>query len=406
MWAFADFTLAPNRFELRRAGEVVHLEPQVFDVLALLVSRHGTVVTRTELLDRVWGTRFVADATLASRIRAARQALGDHGDEQRFIRTLRGRGYEFVAPVTHSPDAAGAARPPQDPASEPMPAWASPAVEPRFCRGSDGVRIAYALTGSGPPLVKAANWMTHLGHDLDSPVWRHWLSALAAEHTLVRYDERGCGLSEWQVEDFSLDAWVADLEAVVDDAGLDRFALLGISQGAAVAIAYAVRHPERVSALVLVSGYPAGRGARATSDDLKAAARLDIELASVGWGRSDSAFRRVFAVQFFPDGPPELWDAFDDLQRQTVPPENAPRFLAAFGALDVRHLAPAVTRPTLILHGRDDQRVPFEQARALHALIPDSRLVPLPTRNHLLTEDEPAWPVLLDEIRSFLAQST
>lgn len=391
MWTFGEFTLDTERFELRRGGEAVHLEPQVFDVLALLVARHGHVVSRADLLDAVWGSRFVADATLASRVRAARQALGDDGDEQRFIRTVRGRGYEFIAPVT---DGVGGQTP------------ASGLVEPRFCRGADGVRIAYAVTGTGPPLVKAANWMTHLGHDRDSPVWRHWLRALAAEHTLVRYDERGCGLSEWQVDDFSLDAWVADLSSVVDAVGLDRFPLLGVSQGAAVAIAYAVRHPERVSALVLVGGYPAGRGVRATTEDERAAARLDIELARVGWGRSDSAFRRVFAVQFFPDGPAEIWDAFDDLQRLTTPPENAARFMQAFGAIDVRGFAPRVRQPTLILHGRDDHRVPFASAVALHELIPGSRLVPLPSRNHLLTEGEPAWPVLLDEVRAFLAVSS
>lgn len=392
MWSFEEFTLDPERFELRRNGEVVHLEPQVFDVLVFLVERHGSVVTKNDLMDGVWGNRFVADATLASRVRAARQALGDGGDQgeaQRHIRTVRGRGYEFVSPATLS--CATGRTPTSVPGNQ------------RFCRGSDGVRIAYALTGTGPPLVKAANWMTHLGHDATSPVWRHWLSALSADHTLVRYDERGCGLSEWQVDDFSLDAWVADLEAVVDAAGHDRFPLLGISQGAAVAIDYAVRHPDRVTALVLVGGYPAGRGVRAVTDAERAAAQLDIDLARVGWGGADPAFRRVFAMQFFPDGPADMWEAFDDLQRLTTPPENAARFMAAFGAVDVRGLAPRVNRPTLILHARDDLRVPFSSALALHDLIPDSRLVPLPSRNHLLTETEPAWPVLLDEVRAFLA---
>lgn len=182
------------------------------------------------------------------------------------------------------------------------------------------------------------------------------------------------------------------------------FPLLGISQGAAVAIAYAVRHPERVERLVLVSGYAAGRGVRARTDAERAAAAIDVELARVGWGRVDGSFRRVFASQFFPDGPAEVWDAFDDLQLRTTSPANAGRFLAAFGAVDVRALAPLVACLTLILHSRDDLRVPLACAEELHDLVSGSQLVALPSRNHLLTASEPAWPALLDELRAFLAE--
>lgn len=389
MFSFGDYTIDVQRFELRRGGEFVHLEPQVFDVLRYLVENAQRVVAKEELLDAVWGDRFISETALTTRIKEARRALADDGCAQQWIRTVRGRGYEFVGQVSvASPPPNGG--PPSDPPS---------AVS--FCRGADGVRVAFAELGQGPPLVKAANWMTHIGHDTSSPVWRHWLAALSQGHRLIRYDERGCGLSQWDVESFTFADWVADLETVVDAAGLKSFPLLGISQGAAVAIAYAARHPERVERLVLIGGYAVGRAARALTEQEQAAADLDVRLAEVGWGGSDPAFRRVFAMQFFPDGPVEVWQAFDELQRQTTSAENAARFLRAFGAVDVRDVAPRVRCPTIILHSRDEIRVPFQCALELAELVPGSALVPLPSRNHLLTADEPAWPVLLDELGRF-----
>ncbi len=406
MLHFGDYTLDRERFELRRGETPVHVEPQVFDVLSYLIEHGDRVVPKEELLDEVWGDRFVSDSTVTTRIKAARRAIGDDGESQRWIRTVRHRGYQFVGEWHSDPDGSADPEPPASGSPDSATSEATSGVlgadEVAFCRGADGVRIAYATSGSGPPLVKAANWMTHLGRDSASVVWRHWIRSLSDGHRLVRYDERGCGLSEWDVPSFGFDDWVLDLEEVVDAAGVDTFPLLGISQGAAVAIAYAVRHPERVERLILVSGYLAGRGARATTAQDRAAAALDIELARVGWGRSDPAFRRVFAMQFFPDGPPQVWDAFDDLQRQTTTADNAVRFLQEFGTVDVRDLAGQVDCPTLVLHSREDHRVPFSCAQLVHDLIPGSRLVPLPSRNHLLSEGEPAWPVLLDEMRAFL----
>ena len=197
----------------------------------------------------------------------------------------------------------------------------------RFCRTDSGVRLAYATSGHGPPLVRAANWMTHLDYDWDNPVWRHWLLGLSDGHRLVRYDERGCGLSDWIVGDFDFDDWVDDLEAIVDELELDTFPLLGVSQGGAVAIAYAHRHPERVSRLVLVGAYAQGRLARAATDEQRAEAAVHVELARVGWGSDDPAFRQVFTSHFLPDGTREQWDAFNELQRRTTSPENAARFM-------------------------------------------------------------------------------
>lgn len=393
VWRFGEFVLDTARYELRRGDEVVKVEPQVFDVMTQLVSNHDRFVSKEELFDTVWGGRFVGEAALTSRIKAARRALGDDGESQRFIRTVRGRGYQFVGAIV----AEAAAAPP---VAETVP---PPRQHIAFCRAADGVRLAYAVAGDGPPLVRAANWMTHLGYDIESPVWRHWVRDLAAEHTFIRYDERGCGLSDWDAADFSFEAWVSDLESVVDALGLERFPLLGVSQGSAVAVAYAARHPEQVTKLILCSGYAKGRLARAVSDEEERAAALDLDLARVGWGRDDPAFRQVFAAQFQPDGTRADWDAFDQLQRRTTSPDNAVRFLAEFGRIDVSEMAREVACPTLIMHSRDDHRQPMRNGEELAALIPNSRLVALASNNHLLTESEPAWQTFREELTEFLA---
>ena len=272
----------------------------------------------------------------------------------------------------------------------------------RFCTSADGARIAYATVGSGPALVKAANWLSHLEFDNNSPVWRHWIRELSRSHTLVRYDERGCGLSDWQVDEFSLDAWVRDLEAVVDALELERFPLLGISQGGAIAIAYATRHPERVSHLVLYGSYARGQYHRGLSDHERDELELLLNLIRVGWGKDHPAFRQVFTSLFIPDGTPEQVNWFNELQRISTTPQNAARMCTAFFNLDVRELAPQLRIPTLVLHGTGDLRVPFTEGRLLASLIPGARLVPIESRNHLILEPEPGWPRFLAEVRSFL----
>ena len=398
MWRFDHFVLDTQRYELRRDDEVIRVEPQVFDVLTQLVGNHQRCVTKEELFDSVWGGRFVGEAALTSRIKAARRALGDDGESQRFIRTVRGRGYQFVGTVVDDTPADTPATEPE-PQEEPPP----PRQHIAFCRAADGVRLAYAVAGEGPPLVRAANWMTHLGYDIESPVWRHWVRDLSLRHTFIRYDERGCGLSDWSATDFSFDDWVSDLESVVEALGLDRFPLLGVSQGGAVAVAYAARHPGRVSKLVLCSAYARGRAVRAVGEEEARAAALDLDLARVGWGRDDPAFRQVFAAQFQPDGTRADWAAFDQLQRRTTSPENAVRFLQEFARIDVSDEASQVSCPTLILHSRDDHRQPLRVGEELAGLIPDSRLVALSSNNHLLTATEPAWQVFRSELESFLA---
>jgi pimeloyl-ACP methyl ester carboxylesterase/DNA-binding winged helix-turn-helix (wHTH) protein len=388
VYAFDGCCLDPARVELRRDGEPVHVEPQVFDVLEFLLVHRDRVVTKAELLEQVWGNRFVSDSTLTSRVKAARRAIGDDGASQRLIATVHGVGYRFVGDVT-------------EPVVEPT-AQLGRSQEIRYCQSDDGVQIAYATSGAGPPLVKAANWLTNLDLEWESPIWSHWIDALSARHRLVRYDERGCGLSDWDVKAFDLDTWVEDLELVVDSVGLERFPLIGLSQGGAVAIAYAVRHPERVSRLVLVGAYARGRLARARTAEERDDAALDLQIGRTAWRRDDPAFRQVFAAQFFPGEGRATWDAFNALQRATTSTENVVQFLDTFANIDVADQATQVQCPTLVLHARDDHRVPTAQARELARLIPDSSLRLLDSANHILTAEEPAWPVLLDELDRFV----
>ena len=275
--------------------------------------------------------------------------------------------------------------------------------EIRYCTSQDQVSIAYAVSGGGPPLVKAANWLSHLEYDFNSPVWNHWWTALSNQYRLIRYDERGCGLSDWEIGEFSFEAWVQDLELVVDTVGLERFPLLGISQGASVAISYAVKHPERVSHLILYGGYAQGSLKRSPDPDQKEEIQLIWDIMRVGWGQEKSAFRKLFASFFMPDGTPEQYASFSELQRMSTSPENAEQFMKTFNHIDVTDLLRQVTAQTLIIHGRGDLEVPHGQSQLMAKHIPDAKLVTLESRNHILGEHEPAWVEFLGELNAFLA---
>jgi pimeloyl-ACP methyl ester carboxylesterase len=273
--------------------------------------------------------------------------------------------------------------------------------EVRFCRAPDGVRIAYATVGQGPALVKTANWMSHLEYDWKSPLWRHLARELSRDFRLVRYDQRGNGLSDWDVDDFSLEACVGDLEAVIDAVALERFALLGVSQGSRVAVAYAIRHPERVSHLVLYGGAARGwkhrpPGAREARAGLQALIRE-------GWGKDTPAFRQVFTTLFMPGASPEQAAWFNELQRVSTSAENAVRLTEAAGEVDLTDRLASVRVPTLVLHATQDAMVGLEEARLLGSGIPGARFVALEGQNHLLLDDEPAFARFLSEVRGFLA---
>jgi class 3 adenylate cyclase/pimeloyl-ACP methyl ester carboxylesterase len=271
-----------------------------------------------------------------------------------------------------------------------------------FCTTEDGVQIAYSQIGSGPPVVKTGNWMTHLEFDFESPIWRHLYRELSRDHQLIRYDTRGNGLSDREVEDVSLETLVSDLEAVVEAVGIDRFALFGISQGCAISITYAVRHPERITHLVLLGGFALGRTKRAGTEVEKEQLAAMGTLMRLGWGQENPAFRQLFTSRFIPGATKEQADWFNELERISTSPDDAVRNFIATGNFDVGTLLAQVSVPTLVMHARDDAVVPFDQGRRLAAGIPGAKFVPLASCNHLILEDEPAFPRFLDEMKAFL----
>ncbi len=276
--------------------------------------------------------------------------------------------------------------------------------EIRFCTAPDGVQLAYSTIGSGPPLVKSGNWMTHLEYDLESPLWSEIWRSLARDSTLLRYDTRGNGLSDRDAADISFKAWVSDLETVVEAASFGKFDLFGISQGCAVAIAYAVRHPERVSRLVLYGGFAQGANKRSRTENQKEEAAAMLSLTRLGWGKENPAFRQMFTSLFAPEATKEQADWFNELQRISASPECAVRYMQAVGDVDVTGLLAQVKVPTLVMHAIDDARVPFETGRRIAAAIPGARFVTLQSKNHFILPNEPAFQRFLEETRLFLGR--
>ena len=274
----------------------------------------------------------------------------------------------------------------------------------RFVRATDGALLAWAAVGpaDGPPMVKAANWLSHLELDWQAPIWSPLFRDLARRHRFVRYDERGCGLSDWRVPEISFETFVGDLEAVVDAAGLERFPLLGISQGASVSIEYAARHPERVSHLILFGGYDAGWRHGASAEEIREREAIRV-LTEAGWGSDDPAYRHLFSHTFMPTASEAELAWFDEFQRRTTSAKNAVRFLEAFSRIDVRDRLAELRVPTLVIHSRGDQRIPLGVGRELAANIPDAEFIGLESSNHLLLGREPASEAFLAAVRGFLA---
>ena len=351
-YRFGPFHLDVRERRLSRGGEVIPLRLKVFDTLLVLVENAGRLVTKQELLDTVWPETTVEENNLNHNVSVLRKALGEKATGQQYIETVPRVGYRFAAPVDAAVPQTGAS----------AAATAKARQEIRYCTTSDGVRLAYATTGNGPPLVKASNWLTHLDFEWGSPIWRHRYAALSRHHRLVRYDERGNGMSQRDVPDVSFDTWVRDLETVVDAAGLDRFPLLGISRGGPIAIAYAVKHPERVTQLVLYGAFAAGVKHVGTPRELEARRAL-ASLLRLGWGLNNPAFCRTFTCRFIPEATPEHEQWFDELQRVSTSPENAARLMERDDDIDVRPLLSQVKTPTLVIHCDRDHAVPPEKGR-------------------------------------------
>lgn len=390
LFLFDKFVLDTDRRELRADDADIRVEPQVFDLLEFLIRHRDRVVSRDDLIEHVWGGRLVSESALATRINAARRIIGDDGTRQALIKTIARKGVRFVGDVQEQ-TSRGSATPAARSAR-------SQAVT--FGRTADGINLAIGTSGDGPILVKAANWLNHLEFDWQSPIWSPLFSRLSEHFRLIRYDGRGCGLSDRDVPDISFDGFVRDLEAVTDTLALEKFTLLGMSQGVAAAIAYAVKYPARVSRLVLYGGYAVGRNRRNESGASEQAQAL-LALMRQGWGNERSAFMRAFSSIYLPNGTPEQIKWFAELQKASTSGETAARLRTACDDIDVTDLLPRVTVPTLVLHPREDSVAPYSEGRAIAAAIPNAKFITLETENHVPLSGNPAWDTLVSEIENF-----
>ena len=400
VYQFDGFLLEVAERRLRRGDVDVGLPPKVFETLCLLVANAGHLVTKEELLRQLWPDAAVEENNLNKNVSVLRKALGQSPTNQEYIETVPRVGYRFVAEVTENPRLVTAGGRKEEKNISPY------RQEIRFCVTGDEARIAYAKVGSGYPLLKAANWLNHLEYEWDSPLWRHWINELSCHHMFIRYDERGNGLSQWDVADISLDAWVRDLETVVEAVDLEKFALFGLSQGGAVAIWYATRHPERVSHLILCGAYSRGWHHRERPEAIQARQALET-LVRLDWGKNNPSFSKLFTSFYISeDATTEHQRWLNELQRYSASPENAARIMEACDAINVRPLLGRLTVPTIVFHCDRDRAVPPEEGSILAAEIPGARFVPLSSPNHLLLADEPAWRVFIEELGRFLEWPT
>ena len=391
VYIFGPFRLEADERRLLRDDALVPLPAKAFDTLVLLVEGAGALQRQQELIDRLWPDAFVEPNNLQYNVSLIRRALdGATGVE---LQTVRGQGYRLIADVVRSN------------LSGPGPLSPTPGAGQRtyFCRGADGVRLAFARLGEGSPIVKAANWLSHLELDWRGELSRRWLELLSRGRCLVRYDARGNGLSDWDPPGLDFERFVSDLGAVFDAAAVERAPVVGLSQGAAVAAAYAARHPERVSGLILIGG--CARGWRVKNHPaLTSQVEAMMVLMRKGWGGRNAAFRQLFTSRFFPHATPELSEWWNELQRQTTTPDNAANLLSAVGDIDIRSELAAIRAPTLVLHSRDDAVMPLKDGMELASGITGARFVPLESENHVLIPGEPAWQRFATEIEDFLAQ--
>jgi len=389
-YEFANCLIDPDKHLFVCDGLPVHVEPQVFDLLLVLVDRKGRLVTKDDLVETVWQGLSVSDATISARINAARKAVGDTGREQAIIKTVHGRGFQLNVEVktatalAQTPDLAR-----------------SDTQNIKFTRSSHGAKIAFSKSGNGPPLVRVAHWLSHLEFDWQSPVWRPLIETLDGKNTLYRYDQRGTGLSSRDLEDADIDAFADDLKAVADANSLGRFPIFAASQAVPVAIRFAQRYPERVSGLVLYGGYVKGRA-------LREAAQGDIDeetvlgLIRAGWGKADSPFVNAFSTLFMPDATPAQLASFVKMQIETISPKNAARLRQIIDRFDVSEVLVSIRTPTLVIHAISDAMQPVEQGRILASGIEGARYVSLESRNHIPLPQEETWTTMMREVQLFL----
>lgn len=388
---FNDCELDLQAHVFRRAGQVIALEPQVFELLALLVRNPDVLVDRDRIMQAVWNGRIVSDAAVSSRINAVRRAIGDDGRRQEMLQTVPRLGFRFIADV--------------QPSTAEIPATASSETQQiHMTRSKDGAVLAYATTGSGPPLMRAGHFLTHVEQEWHSPVWRPLLDRLGQDFTLTRYDQRCTGLSEQHPTGVRLDHFVEDMEAVADAANLTRFPIFAASQGVPIALAFAARHPEMVSALVLYGGYAEGRLARSDPEEL-AHAEAVMTLMKHGWGRQGTAFATAFATLYMPGASHDQLKHITELQLASATPENAVALRRAVDCFDVTDRLKDIVAPTLVIRARDDAVHPHAQSSLLASQISGAQFRILEGANHVPLPQDPAWSEMLKATRQFHLQN-
>jgi DNA-binding winged helix-turn-helix (wHTH) protein/pimeloyl-ACP methyl ester carboxylesterase len=404
-YLFEDFSLDSGRRELRRGAALIPVEPLVFDLLEFLIRSRDRVVSKDDLITSVWNGRIVSESTLTSRMNAARHALGDNGEQQRLIRTIPRKGFRFVGEVREGGQAPDTKAGPAPSIKDRELSADASQQSVTFCRTQDSANIAVASMGSGPTLVRTPFLITHIEYDWQHPFMAPLMRRLAQGRRVVRYDGRGTGMSGRNVPEITPTTFLLDLEAVIASLNVECVALLGMSGGVAAAVAYAARHPQRVSRLVLYGGYAQGRNKRGSAKYADEAQAFYTMLRS-GWGDAQSPFWRAFNSFYLPNGTPEEHEWLMQYHRTAASTEDSLKLRKAVDDIDVLELASKVTAPTIVFHCLRDTLVPFEQAQLLAASIPGARFVALDSENHVLASHDPAWAKFVSEMEAFLNNST
>ena len=398
IYRFNQCTLDTERYQLSLQGKPVSVEPLVFDLLVYLVEHRDRVITREELLDNLWEGKVVTDSALGVRLKDVRKAVQDNGVKQEVIKTFHGRGYQFIAKAkkTTANISVGETQ-----VSSKVGIGLAEQSPVRFCSSVDGVSIAHAIVGEGYPLVAAGSWMSHLEEDWSNPMWGHYLSNLARNYTVIRYDQRGNGMSDWDNVDISFDRMVDDLKTVIDCYDYDKVALFGPSQAASVSIAFARQFPDKVSHLILYGAYSRGRCKRGNPEGIEESKAL-VTLIRQSWGRDNPVVRQMMTSLFMPDASLEESTWFNEFQKTCGPGENLARFRELFDNIDVSNLLAEINIPTLVIQCVGDSVAPLSEGKLIASRIPGAKLVTLNSKNHMVFEKEPGFKRFLDAVHNFM----
>ena len=398
IYQFFRNTLDTEQYQLWSGDRQIPVDPLVFDLLVYLIAHRDRVVSRNELLENLWTGKIVTDSALGARLRDARKAVNDSGRKQAIIRTIHGRGYQFVADVKIN---AGAIDSHKKRSIQSSKIGLSNQGPVEYCRSADGVNIAYATVGKGPPLVVTGSWMTHLKEDWKNPNWGPYLSHLAEHFNLIRYDQRGNGMSDWDNVDISFSKMVDDLTAVINNCPYKKVAIFGPSQAASVSITYARRYPEKVSALVLHGGYSRGKRRRGYPG-CEAESEALVTLIRQSWGNENPAIRHAYTSMMMPDATKQEADWFNAFQKNCGPGENIARFREMFDDIDIVNLLGDIRVPTLVAHNLGDSVSPISEGRLLASKIPSARMVTFDSKNHMMFENEPEFGRFIKTVVDFL----